>query len=132
MAKRAKVGVFGAIVAGALVLGAVAEPAAAQTAAVLRGLDKVTGHTKDIVAPLGRPQRFGRLEIVARACEKARPEDPPEVKAFIEVYDNPVSRDPKTPAERVKIKEGWIFASSPALNALEHPIYDVWAIDCRS
>lgn len=124
--KQAMVGA----VAAALLFAA--PSAAFAQAAVLRGLDKITGHTRDITIPIGRTQSFGTLEIVPRACQKAAPEDTPEVKVFIEVWDKPVPRDPKQAPERVKIKEGWIFASSPALNALEHPTYDVWAIDCKS
>lgn len=125
---------FRAVLAAAVGLSLlVSAPAFAQSAAVLRGLDKVTGHTRDIVAPIGRTQKFGTLEITPRACQKSAPEDSqPEVKVFIEVFDTPVQRDPKAEPTRSKIKEGWIFASSPALNALEHPLYDVWAIDCRS
>jgi hypothetical protein len=125
-----RIAAFAMCLAGGLMLAA--GPAAAQAAAVVRGLDKVTGHTKDITAPIGRVQRFGTLEIIARACQKAAPEETPEVKVFIEVFDTPVPRDPNAKPERVKIKEGWVFASSPALNALEHPTYDVWAVDCRS
>lgn len=119
-----------ALAAMALVWAATGSAASAQTA-VLRGLDKVTGHTRDFNAPLGRAQRFGTLEIVARACTKADPVDPPEVKVFLEIFDTPTPRDPKAQPKRVKVKEGWLFASSPGLNAFDHPTYDVWPIDCK-
>jgi hypothetical protein len=121
-----------ALVAGlCLSLGFVG-PGFAQSAAVFRGLDKVTGHTKDVPAAIGRSVRFGTLEIVARDCWKAAPEDAPEVKIYVEIWDTPVPRNANEKPERKKLKEGWVFASSPSLNALDHPLYDVWAIDCKS
>lgn len=118
----------------ALVMAAVvgASPAAfAAPAAVLRGLDKVTGHARDFTAPVGRSVKFGTLEITVRSCQKAAPEETPEVSVYLEVVDRPVPRTKDDPAEPKPLLSGWIFASNPARNALEHPTYDVWAIDCR-
>lgn len=105
-------------------------PAIAETA-VLRGLDKVTGHARDFNAVIGRPVRFGTLEVIARDCAKRPAEETPEVSIYVQVYDTPPVRAGQE-AERREIFHGWIFASSPGLNALEHPVYDIWAIDCRS
>jgi hypothetical protein len=111
-------------------LAAAATPAFAERA-VLRGLDKVTGHARDFNATLGRPARFGTLEVVARACHKNAPEETPEVAIYLEVFDNkPAAEGGET--ERVEIFHGWIFSSSPGLNAIEHPVYDIWSIDCRA
>ncbi len=107
-----------------------AAPASAATA-VLRGLDKVTGHARDFDAAIGRPVRFGSLEVVARACNKRPAEETPEVSIYVEIYDTPPAAEGQT-AVRQEIFHGWLFASSPGLNALEHPVYDIWAIDCRS
>ena len=107
-------------------------PANAAPGAVLRGLDKITGHARDFTAPIGRPVRFGTLEITVRACQKAAPEEPPEVSVFLEVVDHPVPRTKAEAPVTHPLMSGWIFASNPARNALEHPSYDVWAIDCRS
>ena len=93
--------------------------------AVLQGLDKITARISTFDAPLDEPVRFGSLEIVARTCHKTPPEEPPERAAFLEVVDV----RPDSPA--VPLFTGWMFASSPALSALEHPVYDVWVIDCR-
>ncbi|MGH6951205.1 MAG: DUF2155 domain-containing protein [Vitreimonas sp.] len=109
---------------------AAAGPAAAQRA-VVRGLDKVTGHAADYTLTLGRAARIGSLEVVARACSKTAPEEIPEVKIYLQVYDNSPAREGGE-SERRQIFSGWMFASSPGLNALEHPTYDIWAIDCRS
>ncbi len=120
----------------------IAAPHAAAETAVLRGLDKVTGHARDFNAVVGRAVRFGSLEIVARACSKRPAEETPEVSVFVEVFDTrPPLRPPgaqdeaeaETPAEgRRAIFSGWMFASSPGLSSLQHPVYDIWAIDCRA
>jgi hypothetical protein len=119
-----------AFTATVMLLAATAPAASAQTA-VLRGLDKVTGHTRDFNVTIGRTQKFGTLDIIARACTKSDPVDPPEVKVFVEIFDTPAPRDPKAEPKRTKIKEGWLFASTPGLNALDHATYDVWPIDCK-
>jgi hypothetical protein len=93
--------------------------------AVLQGLDKVTARVSTFGAPIGLPVRFGTLEIVAETCVKKPPEEPPETAAFLDIYEN------KPDQERQKIFSGWMFASSPGLNPLEHPVYDVWLKDCR-
>ncbi|MFQ5466713.1 MAG: DUF2155 domain-containing protein [Kiloniellaceae bacterium] len=105
--------------------GAVASPGA-PAAAVLQGLDKTTARVSTFEAPIGGVARFGTLAIAARACEKKPPTEPPESAAFLEIVDV----RPDSPA--VKVFEGWMFASSPAVSAMEHPVYDVWVIDCRA
>jgi hypothetical protein len=110
-----------------------AGPAAAQRA-VIRGLDKVTGHAADYTLTLGRGARIGPLEVVARACSKTAPEETPEVRIYLQVYDRAPASEGEGEGEggeRRQIFSGWMFASSPGLNALEHPTYDIWAIDCR-
>lgn len=92
--------------------------------AVLQGLDKVTARISTFEAPIGRAVRFGTLQIVVRACYKRPPEEPPESAAFVEVHE---VRPNEAPAE---LFVGWMFASSPALSALEHAVYDVWVLDC--
>lgn len=109
-----------------------AAPALAQQApelsldlAVLGGLDKITARVVTIEAPVGQPVRFGTLEIVARSCKKRRPEENPESAAFLDIWDIKQGQ----PAHGVF--RGWMFASSPALSAMEHAVYDVWVLDCR-
>lgn len=122
--KRAVIGA-----AFALILGA--SPAFAETV-VLRALDKTYGLAKDIAIPVGRPMTFGTLTITPKACSKRAPEETPEVSAYLTIEDKPVA-DANQPASETKtVFSGWMFASSPALNALEHSSYDVWVIDCRS
>lgn len=119
------------MLAAALVFfAAAASPALAQRA-VIRGLDKVTGHAEDYTLTLGRATRIGSLEVIARACQKNAPEETPEVRIYVDVFDHPPATSEEAP-ERVEIFHGWLFASSPGLSAVEHPVYDIWAIDCRS
>jgi hypothetical protein len=92
--------------------------------AVLQGLDKVTGRVVTIEAPIGSEVRFGTLEIIVRTCRKRPPEDQPESAAFLDIWET----RPGEPA--VSLFRGWMFASSPALSALEHPVYDIWVLDC--
>lgn len=96
------------------------------TVAVLQGLDKITARISTFEAPIEAPVRFGTLEITVRACRKRPPEDPPETAAFLEVRDLRVADAPRS------LFRGWMFASSPALSALAHPVYDVWIVDCKS
>ncbi len=92
---------------------------------ILRGLDKVTGRATEIAAPVGVPVRFGTLEITARYCYTVPPEEPPETTAFLQIDD--------TKGEtRKRMFSGWMFASTPALNGLEHAVYDVWVITCKT
>ena len=93
--------------------------------AVLQGLDKVTARVSLLHAPIGSKIKFGTLEIVVRSCDKRPPEETPESAAFIDVWD-------VRPGELVtSVYRGWMFASSPALAAMEHPVYDVWVLDCK-
>ena len=70
--------------------------------------------------------QFGTLSIRVRDCEKSPPEEPPESAAFVEI-------DETRPGEvRTRVFSGWMFASSPALSALEHPVYDVTLLDCKA
>ena len=91
---------------------------------ILQGLDKVTARVSTIEAKVGEVVRFGTLEIIARHCDKRPPEEPPESAAFLDIWEI----RPGDPA--VSLFRGWMFASSPALNALEHPVYDIWVLDC--
>jgi hypothetical protein len=112
----------------ALVAAAVASPAFADDlvfdTAVLQGLDKVSGRVMTIEAPVGAAVHFGTLEIVVRTCRKRPPEEPPETAGFLDVWEV------KKGEAATSLFRGWMFASSPALSALEHPVYDIWVVDC--
>jgi hypothetical protein len=99
-------------------------PSLPHAAVVLQGLDKVTARISELRADVGKPLRFGTLEVTARACVKAPPIEPPESAAFLEI------RDTGPASDGALVFSGWMFASTPALSALEHPVYDVWVLDC--
>lgn len=94
--------------------------------AVLQWLDKVTARVSTVEAPVGETVRIGTLEILVRACRYRPPEELPENAAFLDITES----KPGAPSQEVF--RGWMFASSPALSAMEHPIYDVWVLDCLS
>jgi hypothetical protein len=104
----------------------VAEAAAIEgKAVVLQGLDKVTARVSTFDAAIGDTVRFGSLKIVPRACDRTPPEEPPESTVYLDITDLRPGSAP------VDLFHGWMFASSPALNALEHPVYDVWVLECK-
>jgi len=103
-----------------------AATAAPHDTVVLQTLDKVTARVSTVEVKVGRMLKFGTLEIIARHCDKRPPEETPESASFVDIWE-------RRPGEKPKgLFSGWMFASSPALNALEHPVYDVWVIDCRN
>ncbi len=116
-----------------MALGAAAMIAAAAPAhaiqmeeAVLQGLDKITARVSTIKVAVGETVTFGSLQITLRACDKRPPEETPESAAFLQVVEQKPGEQPVTRFS------GWMFASSPALSAMEHPVYDLWALDCEN
>ena len=93
---------------------------------VLQGLDKVTARVSTLETGVGMTARFGTLEIIARTCDKRPPTEPPESAAFLDIWEV------REGEAAVSLFRGWMFASSPALNGLEHPVYDVWVVDCKN
>jgi hypothetical protein len=93
---------------------------------LLRGLDKITGRAFDIIAPLNTPAKFATLTVTARYCYSTPPSETPETAAFVQIEDN----RPDKPKREVF--SGWMYASSPGLNGMQHPLYDVWVIFCRT
>ena len=96
---------------------------------IFQGLDKITARIKTFKIRVGMSKKFGILDINLQKCVYTKPLDEPESIAYIKVLDlsdiNLVTKD------KSSIFEGWIFASSPALNAMEHPVYDVSLISCK-
>jgi hypothetical protein len=113
-------------------------PAAAATAAapavtiaVLQGLDKTTARVSTVEAPIAQSVRFGTLVITARACVKKSPEEPPNTAAFLEI-DEARPQGAQAGTDTQHLFSGWMFAQSPALSTLEHPVYDVTVLDCKT
>lgn len=96
----------------------------AMNTARMQAMDKITGHVTEIDVPVNGIANFGSFSILARKCVTHSPEETPEDTAFIDVVDNYESDNP------VNIFKGWMFSSTPALSAVEHPIYDVWLLKC--
>ncbi|MBI3419350.1 MAG: DUF2155 domain-containing protein [Proteobacteria bacterium] len=95
--------------------------------AVLQGLDKMNARVQRLEIPVGKELKFGPLSITAQTCRKTPPEETPETAAYLEIRDTRF-HDPSVQT----LFKGWMFASSPALSALEHPNYDVWVLDCKN
>ena len=91
---------------------------------VIQGLDKITARIKTFEVNVGQTHKFGVLDIFVERCVFAKPIFKPESLAFIKIKDN------SDRLSEVKFR-GWMFASSPALNALENPVYDVSILTCK-
>ncbi|PCJ71121.1 MAG: glycosyl hydrolase family 5 [Rhodobiaceae bacterium] len=140
--QKVGVGAIAGMAAAALIqLASVAQAEPVGQTAVFTGLDKITARISRLEADIGTRVQFGTLEILAQTCNKRPPEETPETTAFVEVFDvgttlaselqEEVDAAPVMPQEPERIFSGWMFASSPGLNAVEHPVYDVWLIDCK-
>src|SRR5689334_9020626 len=117
------------LVLAAAALACLAGTAAAEMirepTAIIQGLDKVAARVSRFEAPVGHAVNYGKLLVLVRDCERSAPEDRPENAAFVEIYE-------ERPGEaRERLFAGWMFSSSPALSALEHPVYDVTLLECK-
>ncbi|KQO68582.1 hypothetical protein ASF41_04735 [Methylobacterium sp. Leaf111] len=93
--------------------------------AVFSGLDKITGRIVSFEVAVDETVQFGALQLTPRVCYSRPPTESPKTTGFLEVDE--VTLDNKYR----RIFTGWMFASSPGLHAIEHPIYDVWLVDCK-
>lgn len=119
-----------AVLLGSLVgTGVPSDPARAERidnqVAVFAALDKVTARISKLEVPLGTTVTFGALKVTPHACYSRPPTEQPKTTTFVDVDE--VQLDGK---ER-RIFTGWMFAESPGLNAVEHPVFDVWLTDCQ-
>jgi len=93
------------------------------------GLDKITGRIISFDVYIDETVQFGSLQITPRVCYTRTPDEPTQTSSFVEVsevVDVAAGRGLQT------IFTGWMFAESPALNAIEHPVYDVWLTACKA
>ncbi|HYY60658.1 MAG TPA: DUF2155 domain-containing protein, partial [Burkholderiales bacterium] len=107
----------------------IVEPSAQKIAnptAVFSGLDKITGRIISFDAAIGETVQFGALQVTPRACYTRPATETSNTDAFLEVDEVTLQGEIK------RIFTGWMFASSPGLHAVEHPIYDVWLTDCKN
>lgn len=130
---------FAALVVAAGALSVHAATYVRVETATLRALDKITGRSTDLQIETGEPILYGALKIEMKACYQTPPEEAPESAAYLvirstqpvatETMDEAVAAPAGDEAEPV-VFSGWMFASSPGLSALEHPVYDVWVVQC--
>ena len=122
--------VYAAIAAGALALIALASDARAEKisnpVAEFTGLDKITGQIRTFDVLIDETVQFGALQLTPRVCYSRPPTEPPRTTVFVEVDEVTLDRRIQ------RIFSGWMFADSPGLNAVDHPIYDVWLTDCKT
>jgi hypothetical protein len=93
--------------------------------AVFSALDKVTATIKKLEVPLGSTVDFGALKVTPRTCFSRPPTETPKTTSFVDVEEIQLDGQQK------KIFSGWMFAESPGLNAVEHPVFDVWLTGCE-
>ena len=98
----------------------------ANKGALFSGLDKITGRIINFDVAIGETVQFGALQLTPRACYTRPPTETPNTDAFVEVDEVTLQGEIK------RIFTGWMFAASPGLHAVEHPIYDIWLTDCKS
>jgi hypothetical protein len=122
---RTASGLAGVIVAA---LSVPIGPASAQRiengVAVFAALDKVTAKISRLEVGLNQTATFGALKVTPRVCFTRSPTEPPRTTTFVEVDETQLDGKEK------RIFSGWMFADSPGLNAVEHPVFDVWLTDC--
>lgn len=105
-------------------------PRSRQGFAIVQALDKVTAETIRFAVPVGQQRRWRGLIFSARACETTAPDEPMrDSMAYLEIFSQPRGDGTGEPRE---IFQGWMYASSPGLNPVEHPLYDAWVIACQA
>ncbi|WP_299006978.1 DUF2155 domain-containing protein [uncultured Caulobacter sp.] len=110
------------------------EPAKRQryAIAIMQALDKVTTETMRFEVPVGQPIRYKTLVFTVRACETAAADEvAPETAAYVIVDTQPKAQAGRPAPAGRQIYKGWMYASSPGLNPLQHPVYDAWLIACK-
>ena len=94
--------------------------------AVFSGLDKITGRIMTFDVLVNETVQFGALQVTPRNCHTRPPTEPAQTLSFVEIDEITLSNKIQ------RIFSGWMFAASPGLNAVEHPVYDVWLTDCKT
>lgn len=93
--------------------------------AVFSGLDKITGRIVSFEVKVDETVQFGALQMTARVCFTKPPTETPNTASFVEVEET------GTDGASRKVFSGWMFAASPGLHGIEHPVYDIWLVDCK-
>jgi hypothetical protein len=121
--------VFAAMLGGVILSVVATAPADAdkfkRPIALFAGLDKITGRIISFEVALNETVQFGSLQITPRACFNRPPTEAPRTDAFAEVDEVEADKSLK------RIFAGWMFADSPGLHGIEHPVYDIWLTECK-
>lgn len=117
-----------AIAAAGLVLAPVSSEAARieNPVAAFSGIDKITGRITNFDVYIGETVQFGALQVTPKVCYSRDDTEAQKVTSFVEVDEITLDRKIR------RIFTGWMFADSPGLNAVEHPVYDVWLVECKA
>lgn len=110
--------------------------------AVFAGLDKTTGRIINFDVAIDETVQFGALQVTPRVCNTRPQTETPQTTSFVEVDELILKPEPRHEArpepakadgkqEAKRIFSGWMFAASPGLHGVEHPVYDVWLVDCK-
>ncbi len=114
-------------IAGALAPGSsLADSKIANQVAVFAALDKVTARVSRLEIEIDNTTLFGALKITPRACYTRPPTEPPLTSVFVEVDEIQLN------GQERRIFTGWMFAQSPGVHGVEHPVFDVWLTSCRT
>ncbi|WP_421737752.1 DUF2155 domain-containing protein [Caulobacter sp.] len=101
--------------------------------AIIQALDKVTTETMRFEAPIGQPIRYKTLIFTVRACETAAPDEvAPESAAYVVIDTQPKAVAGRVAPPGRQVYKGWMYANSPGMNPLQHPVYDAWLIACKA
>jgi Uncharacterized protein conserved in bacteria len=92
---------------------------------VFSGLDKITGRIVSFEVAVGETVQFGSLQMKADVCFTKPPTENPNTTSFVEVDET------GTDGKSHRVFSGWMFAGSPGLHGIEHPVYDIWLVDCK-
>ncbi|MET0527821.1 MAG: DUF2155 domain-containing protein [Microvirga sp.] len=93
--------------------------------AVFSGLDKITGRIVSFEVKVDETVQFGALQMTPRVCFTKPPTETPNTTSFVEV------EEPGAEGAGKKVFSGWLFAASPGLHGIQHPVYDIWLVDCK-
>ncbi|AOF90851.1 DUF2155 domain-containing protein [Sinorhizobium sp. RAC02] len=125
--RRFLVAVLAAATAGAVLMPVASNAARIENpVAVFSGIDKITGRITNFDVYIGETVQFGALQVTPKVCYSRDDTETQKVTTFVEVDEITLDRKIR------RIFTGWMFADSPGLNAVEHPVYDVWLVECKA
>ena len=126
---------FGLVLGAALLSTAASADPIRHPTAIFAGLDKTTGRIINFDVAIDETVQFGTLQVTPRVCNTRPQTEAPQTTSFVEVDEQILKSDQRGKTEgkpeAKRIFSGWMFAASPGLHGVEHPVYDVWLVDCK-